>query len=246
MKINIKIAIIFLFIAIISAIFIYILEIFILPKTLVEVIKNILIGILSSSIVSAAMSITWYLHEREKILNKIYINSRNLYINIYVLSKVIGHNLQQSNFSDIKDLQTTLIYNLSKLNIDFIDKMELDFFDLFFKYGILNNIYKNLSDFISNFYKIKECALNLQNVSLRYQNDILKYNQQIADSIILEKNELIIKIAKLHEYVTGQADYFEKFMSSLCIYLHGTKKWDTIKISLNNSIVSILNDYNIY
>ncbi len=88
--------------------------------------QSILSGIFTGFIVSLVVAVIGYFHERAKIIEAVEENIKSLFLNITVMSKILGKILPQiHNSVAIQDLPFRNVYGLSGLNPEFIEKMNL-------------------------------------------------------------------------------------------------------------------------
>lgn len=208
-------------------------------------------GIFTGFIVSLVTSVVGYFHERSIILEKTDSNIKNLYINIMVLSKVIGNILPQIHkATSMEPLPFKNISGLSELNVEFIEKMDLGLFSPLWKWGRLARIYGQLAAFQQVLYNIKNISVNLQAQTMEYtiktlelQNIQLRGMQpspKDLENIDELKNAINIRTAKLHEYVTAQALELEKIAKSFYDYKSRKHPWEMIKKKLMLQIEELI------
>lgn len=216
-------------------------------------IQNIVTGIFTSSIVSCIIAVVNYFHQRNCIIEKTDNNLRNLYINMSVLSKIIGNVLQQIHNTDIlSDLMFKNIAGLSAFNVDFLNNMNLGLFEPFIKNGKLNNVYFRLAEFQQTAYNIKSISADLQIKTLEYDNQYMKlqnnnklgipYNPIATKNLDDLKNLINIKTAKLHEYTTGKTLELEKIAMDFYNCKSSQQAWQEIKSSLLLQIEDIVKE----
>ena len=94
-----------------------------------ELIQSIFGGHFTGLIASLVISIIRYFHERNIILEKTDSNIKSLYINMMVLSKIIGNILPQIHkAASMEPLPFKNISRLSELSVGFSEKMDLGLF----------------------------------------------------------------------------------------------------------------------
>lgn len=214
-------------------------------------IQGILSGIFTGFIVSLVSSIIGYFHEREKILEKTDNNIRSLYINMNVICRIIGNTLPQIHkTSKLDSLPFKQICDLSELNIEFIEKMDLGLFNPILKKGNLAKIYLALMDFKLTLYNIKRIAgdtnsnvidytiksLQLENTQLRG----LQVSQQDIENVDALKNAINIRTAKFHEYVTAQTMELEKIAEAFYSRRGSRQSWAQIKVTLTAQVEDLI------
>lgn len=243
MKINKKTIIICSIVIIISGITIIGIEAFALHFDKYELVQTIFLGIFTGFIVSLVNSIIQYFHEKNSIIEKTDNNIRSLYINMYVLSRIIGNALQQIHTTlDLSRLPFNNISGLSALNVDFLNKMNLGLFSPFCKNGEQNKVYRHLIKFQSIAYNMKNIADNLQISVLEYTNQLLKkQNDELLekeiDSKIIQnldelKNFINIRTAKFHEYTTSKVIELEEIAKEFYQCKNNEQSWEDIKAML--------------
>lgn len=208
-----------------------------------SIVQNIILGIFSSFIVSFVISIIGYFHERNIIIEKTDNNIKSLYINMNVLSKIIGDTSRQIHTSsDLSVLPFGDISGLSALNIDFLNDMNIGLFSPFYANGRLAKVYDNLIEFQQVAYNIKNISMNLQAQTLEYQNQLLRMQPTPVDIQNLDvlKNAINIKTAKFHEYVTGQAIELEKIVKVFYERKDSKQSWENIKFNLLMQVEDIV------
>lgn len=101
--------------------------------------QSVVSGIFTGFIVSLVISIIGYFHERNIILEKTDSNIKSLYINMMVLSKIIGSVLPEIHkAASMETLPFKNISGLSELNVSFTEKMDLGLFSPFWKWGAVS------------------------------------------------------------------------------------------------------------
>ena len=214
-------------------------------------IQNISSGIFTGFIASLVISIIGYFHERNIILEKTDNNIKSLYINMMVLSKIIGSALPQIHKATaMESLPFKNISGLSELNVGFSEKMDLGLFSPIWKRGKLARIYAKLIEFQQVLYNIKNISVNLQAQTMEFTIKSLELqNAQMRgiqpnttefDHIAELKNLINIRTAKLHEYVTGQALELEKIAKSFYDYKNRKCPWEMIKANLMVQVEDIV------
>lgn len=214
-------------------------------------IQNLSSGIFTGFIASLVISTIGYFHERNIILEKTDSNIRNLYINLIVISKIIGSLLPQIyKANNMESLPFKNISSLSELSVSFAEKMDLGLFSPFWKRGRLARIYSDLIEFQQVIYNIKNISVNLHAQTMEYTIKVLELqNAQLRGvqpskeslaSIEELRNSINIRSAKLHEYVTGQALELEKIAKAFYGYKGCKYSWEVIKSNLMLQIEDII------
>ncbi len=214
------------------------------------IIQNILTGVFTSSIVSCIIAVVNYFNERNCIIEKIDNNLKSLYINMSVLSQIIGNVSSHVNSAiNLSSLAFKNISELSSFNVTFLNNMNLGLFSPFFKCGNLNRVCINLIEYQNIAYNIKNISYELQMYALEYDNQNLIYhNKQIMgiqinptdnQNIANFKNSINIKVAKFHEYTTGKTIELEKNAEKFYSRKGSKHKWQEIKSSLMMQIEDI-------
>ena len=122
--------------------------------------QSVVSGIFTGFIVSLVISVIGYFHERNIILEKTDSNIKSLYINMMVLSKIIGSALPQIHkAASMEPLPFKNISGLSELNVSFTEKMDLGLFSPLWKWGRLAHIYTELIEFQQVLYNIKNISV---------------------------------------------------------------------------------------
>lgn len=236
MKVNKTTIYVCLFISIISGA----LMLFVKDNNMMQSISS---GIFTGFIASLAISVIGYFNEKAKLIEAMNINIKNLFLNLTVMSKILGTVLPQiHNSVIIPDLPFKNLCGLSQLNLEFIEKMDLGLYSPFFSISGKASVCKRLQELQKAIYNIKNCSMNLENAVLNYT---LQYNNiqiKSAQGMVVTpeetknlddlKNLVNISTAKLHEYTTGQAMELGKIAEEF----YGCKKkhlyWNDIEAAL--------------
>lgn len=251
MKINKNTAVVCVAAIIISGIAIMLMALYVPRFSGYDVLQTMVLGAFSSFIVSAVIAIVGYFHERSVIIEKADNNIKNLFINMNVLSQIIGNALQQIHTAqDLSVLPFENIVNLSTLNVDFYNSMDLGLFSPLLKKGKLAQIYDDFIKFQQVAYNIKNISWNLQAQTIDYSNRMLKIRNNQSFGIQIDpieiqyldtlKNTINIRTAKLHEYVTGQALELETLIKKFYECNKGRKTWEDTKKNLQAQIEDIV------
>lgn len=211
--------------------------------------QSIISGIFTGFIVSLVVAFIGYFHEREVGLEKIDTNIRNLYINMAVMAKRLG-NISSNIFTiqDLEQLPFREVAELSKLNVEFFEKMNLGLFVPIFKNKRLAIIKSELEQYQQVLFNIKNVANELMIEVLKYKirNQEMLLNQTQATNmdpntmqgLAMQKNLINISAAKLHEYVTGQTMNLDSIAEMFYGRSRESKKksWDKIKAVLLSQV----------
>ena len=213
--------------------------------------QSVVSGIFTGFIVSLVISVIGYFHERNILLEKADSNIKSLYINMMVLSKIIGSVLPQIHkAASMEPLPFKNISGLSELSVGFSEKMDLGLFSPIWKRGKLARIYAELIEFQQVLYNIKNISVNLQAQTMEFTIKSLELqNTQMCggqpnptefEHINELKNLINIRTAKLHEYVTGHALELEKIAKSFYGYKDRKRPWEIIKANLMVQVEDII------
>lgn len=253
MKVN-KITLFVCFgLTVLSGLLMVIIENFVPDQIDVSLCQSIISGIFTGFIVSLVVSIIGYFHERNIILEKIDNNIRSLYINMAVVSKTIGSTLPEIHkATTMESLPFKTISELSNLNIEFIENMDLGLFSPICKNGKLAKVYVALIGFKLSLYNIKNISANLyiltKEFTIKASNLKLAQMQGMSlepndfASIDELKNLINIKTAKLHEHETSQVLALEKIAKSFYEYRDPKNSWEMIKADLMRQVEDIIKE----
>lgn len=251
MKINKITSIICILITIISGIVIMLIEVFAPQFAENTVIQSLLSGIFTGFTVSVVTSLIGYFYERSKIIENIDNNIKSLYINMSYISRLIGYFLPYiHNATDLSKLPFKEISRLSKLNVDFLEGMNLGLFTPFFTKSKIAKIYSQLNDFKNKAYNIKSIIMDIELQTLDYTSkDLQLQNNQLRGMLINPididnlkelKNLINLRTAKLHEHITAQTLELEKIAISFYDFKCGKQSWNSIKEQLMLQIENIV------
>lgn len=251
MKVNKVTFIVCFFAVILSGAFMILVGILAPQRPLYTVIQGIATGIFTGFFVSFVISIIGYFHEKNLLIEKADYNIRGLYVNMEVLSRTIGAVLSQIYYlEDLASLPFDRISTSAKLNVDFINDMNLGLFSPLHKYGKLAQVYLQLKNFQHVAYNTKNIAQNLQIQVLEYCNKLLQTRTNEAQGIPPApgamqqlgemKNHIIVRTSKFHEYVTGQTYNFANIAETFYFSKGGKKLWETIEPNLKSQIEDIM------
>lgn len=240
MKINKTTAIICGILTILSGVGTALMALFAPQTAGYDAVRGIISSVFSGFIVSLVVPTIGYWHERSIIIERTDSNIRSLYINMYVISQIIGKILQQIPYTmRMESLSFKQVYELSDLNIDFYKEMNLNLFVPFFKQGKLGRVYNELREFQQTVYQIRSISTGLYGQTQEYDIQLLSMqNNQMRgiqvdpnSNINLEvlKNAINVRTAKFHEYATGQLRELEKIAKVFYSSKGGKQSWENIK-----------------
>lgn len=215
------------------------------------VIQNIVSGVFTGFIVSLVVSIIGYYYEKNIILEKTDYNLKSLYINMSVISRIIGNMLSHVFKTEkMESLPFKDISELSQYNVNLSEQMNLGLFAPIWKRGKVAQVYKDLIEFQQVIYNIKSISLDLQVLSkdftiktLELQNkQMMGIQSSLADNENIEniRNLIIVKSSKLHEYITGKILELDKIADLFYECKIGKKSWQEIKHNLTQEIENIV------
>ncbi|MBP9957832.1 MAG: hypothetical protein KBF14_05210 [Synergistaceae bacterium] len=174
-------------------------------------ISSVISNVFTGFFVSSVLALIGYFYEKEKILNKTESNLLGLYINMIVTKEVTGNKLGQfSNVLKLSDLRFGDITSSARLNVTFMEDMELESYSGFISCSRTTNIYDNLRGYKSRIYNLKNIASGIEIASIKYDLMISSAENLNIKGISLSSKDMIdihttrdsivIKVAKLHEY----------------------------------------------
>lgn len=211
-----------------------------------DILQSICSGIFTGLIVSIVIAFIGYFHEREVLLNKADSNLGNLYINMQVLSQTMGNiSAQIHTATEIDKLPFGMVSDLATYNIKTFEKMDLNLFEPFFPNSDLRRVYLRLDHLMDHAYNIKNIAQSLQKQMLEYTNSTLKAQRNTPNpndfmTLDLQKNELNIRAAKFHEYVTSKTLELEQNLGAFYKCRHREKEWDNLKPRLDAQAEAVM------
>lgn len=212
------------------------------------ILQSILSGIFTGFIVSLVVAIIEYFHDQAKIIELVEENIKSLFLNIRVMSEMLGQILPQiHNSIDIPNLPFENIYGLSRLNPEFIEKMNLGLYSPIFPKSKKAIVCKDLKAFQETAYNIKNRSSNIAMQVLNYNILLLEIRtnhmmgmqpdpikERNMDNL---KNLINISTAKFHEYTTAQSLEIAKISKNF----FGDKVWNDIKNRLLGEVEYIVN-----
>lgn len=217
-------------------------------------IQNITAGLFTGFIASVVISVIEYFNERFKLLEGINTNIRRLFLNITVMSKILG-NVSPKIYSSsiISDLPFKTLCSLSQLNLEFIEKMNLGLYSPIFSGSKKASICQRLQEFQQTTYNIKAYCMELENsvlkYTLQYNNIQIKSAQGIAitqeETKDLDdlKNAVNVLAARLHEYIAGQVIQLGKIGKDFYGYKKKRLYWNDLEAALILQAESIVKEW---
>lgn len=214
------------------------------------ILQSILSGIFTGFIVSFVVAVIGYFHERAKIMEAVGENIKSLFLNISVMSMILGNVLPQiHNSVAIQDLPFRNIYSLSCLNSEFIEKMNLGLYSPVFSKSGKSVVCKNLKVFRQTTNNLKNCSSNITIQVSKYNILILDIQKDrmmgtptnpVQEKKIDDlKNLINISTAKFHEYTTAQSLEIGKIAENF----FGDKSWKECKVGLLKEAENIVSGY---
>lgn len=216
-----------------------------------NVIFSVLSGIFTGFIASFVISIIGYFHEKAKIIESIGINIKSLFVNMTVMSKILGNTLPSIHDSVIiQDLPFKHISGISTLNLNFLEKMNLGLYNPFIKNSRDMEVCIKLSEYWLSLHTISNISKNIETRVLEYNFEIMNVQLDQTKGITIPseklkqldkwKNEINIKVAKFYEYVCGQTIELEKISKKFYDGKKNEKNWLNIKEKLLLQVDDIL------
>lgn len=216
------------------------------------VLQSVFSGVFTGFIVSFVVAIIGYFHERAKITEAIDVNIRNLFINIKVMSMILGNVLPKIHGSyAIDDLPFKNISTLASLNSEFIEKMDLGLYDPLYNKSKKFYACQKLNKFNSAIYAMKNHSSSLEKQVLNYCILLLEIQKNqmmgIQTNPIQEKNlddlknVINIHTAKFHEYVTAQSIELAEIGKEFYGYKKKHLSWNDIETALTKDAENIVN-----
>lgn len=210
-----------------------------------ELSSSIVASIFTGFIVSAVVALIGYFHEKEKILNNISNNIRNLYINLLAIKNITGKIIPKvATANDLTKLEYSTIEALTALNIEFAKKMELELYEGFFGNSKLSKIINEFISLKNEQYNLKNLAFKLYRETLEYQlsesevKKIRLQGKEVPANYIKDqaeyKNLINIQTAKFHEYEAGLILKLDKLAEEFDKCYKSKLGWSEFKESCNN------------
>ena len=214
--------------------------------------SNIVIGILTGSIVSLFSAVINYIAEKQRIVGNIKKAIPILYCNLLLIKKTLGNIIPQIPQEVLLgNLNYSRITSLAKNNIDYSLTCNLDLYSGINKSG---KVWKNIaqfSDFVNDLYNLKNCINKLEIAVLESDSYQLQLNNKamIGQMITVDENNLLIQkrhlvtvqSAKIHEYETSLIIKLDEIAIAFCN--HNINLWNIQKESLEQESNKILNEY---
>ena len=144
--------------------------------------SSIFSGVFTGIIISLVVAVIGYFHERAKIIEAVDFNIRRLFLNITVMSKLLGNVLPNiHNSTVIQNLPFKNVLDLSTLNSEFIEKMNLGLYKPFFKNTKKYYVIKKLIEFNISIY-------TMNNYSSKLETQVLNHIILILE---IQKNQML-------------------------------------------------------
>lgn len=215
-----------------------------IPKTIdTSLSQNIFLGLFTCAVISMVSAIIGYLHEREVLVEKASNNLQSLYINMSIDSLLIEETLDKLNTAtSLEYLPFKNISNLSQLNVEIFNNMELGLFSPIRKNSNLSKVYTKLNQFHLVIYNIKNISMELETITLQYTYNFLQLqNIQILgteiEQIDLENLEIKKKLINtrtenLHQLISDKRIQLENIAQDFFKYNGSKESWNDIKARL--------------
>lgn len=215
-----------------------------------ELSSSILSNIFTGFIVSTVVALIGYFHEKQKIINNIYDNIDSLYINLVAIKDITGKIVPQvATANDLTKLEYCIIESLTSLNIEFMKKMELKFYNGFFSNSKLSKVIKEFINYKNELYNLKQLAFELYSSTLKYELQVknikLQEIEASTDEILGQyKNTINIKTAKLHEYEASLIIQLDKLAEEFYKCNKPKLNWNELKADLQQQADLVTKRYN--
>lgn len=213
--------------------------------------QSVFSGIFTGFIVSFVVATIGYFHEHSKIIESAKNGINGLYLNLSVMSKILGNALPQiQNFLMVQEQPYNYLTGLSNFNCKYMDEMNLSLYSSFFPNSRYVIVFKDMTQFGDVINSIKYNSSNLYITVLEYNHQCLMLNNKqleratISDAEKKEldrrKNLVTVSAAKLHEYLACQVNAMERMANKF--YKHKKKQlnWDEIKPILDSKAENIV------
>lgn len=215
-------------------------------------VQNVLVSLLTGSIISFMTAEIYYLSDRQKIIYEIKEAIPAIYINLKQIHKLTGDILPQIIYvQQLDGLNYKKLLSLADLNMNFVTQCRINAFSCFIKNGKLSCVVRAFSKYTDCLYNLKRCLGELECVVL--DADILQtklfLKQASNQAISLEESKLLqdkrnlvnIKTAKVHEYeaslllqLDDVADHF--FVKPKNIWIEKKKILDQKAMQIFNDV----------
>lgn len=216
-----------------------------------NLLQSIFSGVFTGFIVSDVTALIGYYHERAKIYTAIDQNIKELYLNLTVISKILGKVLPQIHTAE--EMPESYFHNLSelsKLNQEFFDSMNLKLFSPFCHRSVKAIICEDLKDLCQDMYSVKHNSMSLETKTLEYnkiyltiknsQINGIQVDQSQLMNLDIQKNLVNISAAKLHEYIACKASEIGKIAKKFYGHKNRQLIWGEIEAHLNNQAENII------
>lgn len=213
--------------------------------------QGIISGVFTAFVASLVISVIGYFYEKGKIIDKTVGKIRSLYINMNVLSKIIGDILPQIHGTlNLSNLPFGHIPGLAGLNLEFTEGMELRLFEPLYTKCDLARVFDRLRAFERKLYNLKSISSNLETMSLEHTIKLLNVqnNQQVGNvippTLFQEldemKNLINIRTAKLHEHETALTLELEQIAQDFYKCIGRKISWQQVKDELMLQIEDVV------
>ena len=180
-------------------------------------IYDISCGVFASDLLVLLTAIIMYYYAKKKFVEKIYSNFSQIYFSLCYIHNNIGEFLIEKNLTDKNfSINHKLILEISNIMNKLVDEEFVTFCD--FK---LNEIIKKISNFTIKLY-------NLKNIIEKRTIDILKFEVTVNknQNLIDDRENLLILIAKLHEYSCSLKIELDEILFELDKVCKFKNKWE--------------------
>ena len=128
--------------------------------------QNAMLGVFGSLLVTSVVSFVGYVHEKRKILDRVYQNLISMYQNCYSLDAVLG-SLAQNLETEMATKKISAELEIAKVIDELKPSQTILTYSSFIKSGI-NHFFLNLLNFIKSF-RMRTIVSNIQVALLEYQ-----------------------------------------------------------------------------
>lgn len=215
-----------------------------IPNTVdTSLILNLFLGLFTCAVISMVLAIIGYLHEREVLIEKVTNNLQSLYINMSIHSLMIGQVLDKLHTAtSLEYLPFKDISQLSQLNVELFNHMELGLFSPIQKNSELAKVYEKLTEFQLVIYNVKNISMELETMTLQYTYSFLQLqNAQILgtepeqinlQNLDMTKSLIDVRTSKLYELIASKREQLENIAENFFKYKGGKQSWKDIKTKL--------------
>ena len=213
--------------------------------------QNILVSLMTGTIISFLTAEINYLSERQKILCKIKEAIPSIYMNLMQIHKLTGDILPQIIYvQQLDGLNYRRLLSLADLNMNFVQQCHLNSFSCFFENGKWPCAFKNFVKYTDCLYNLKACLGELECVVLDadiLQNQLFlkQSNNQVIlpeeSKLLQDKRNLVnIKTAKVHEYEASLLQQLDNVADQF--FVKPKHIWTEQKKILNQKAMQIFSD----